>query len=73
MKAAISSADAPRERDDDMERLTPDQAHRVMRAFLERQLARSLAMDVARVLSDAQMLPDGRSTAQGAGRRMSAP
>jgi hypothetical protein len=44
-----------------MERLTADQAHRAMRAYLERQLARAPDIDVAQVLTDCQMLPDGRS------------
>lgn len=44
-----------------MDRLTADQAYRIMRLFLERQHRRSPAIDVAQVLSDTQMLPDGRS------------
>lgn len=44
-----------------MDRLTPDQAHRAMRAYLEQQAARAPEIDVAQVLSDSQMLPDGRS------------
>jgi hypothetical protein len=44
-----------------MDRVTADQAHRAMRAYLERQFARAPDIDVAQVLSDCQMLPDGPS------------
>jgi hypothetical protein len=44
-----------------MSRLTADKAHRAMRAYLERQFARAPDIDVAQVLSDRQMPPDGRS------------
>ncbi|SDZ92313.1 hypothetical protein [Rubrimonas cliftonensis] len=44
-----------------MDSLTPDQAHRAMRGFLEQRLARDPQAEVAQVLSDTAMLPDGRT------------
>jgi hypothetical protein len=44
-----------------MDRMTPDQAYRAMRLFLERQHERNAQAEVAQVLSDTQMLPDGGS------------
>lgn len=44
-----------------MDRMTPDQAYRAMRMFLELQHERNAQAEVAQVLSDTQMLPDGRS------------
>lgn len=44
-----------------MDKLTPDQAYRAMRTFLERQHELNRNVEAAQVLSDTQMLPDGRS------------
>ncbi len=44
-----------------MDRMTPDQAYRAMRMFLENQHVRNRSAEVVQVLSDTQMMPDGRS------------
>lgn len=44
-----------------MDRMTPDQAYRAMRMFLENQHDRNRSAEVAQVLSDTRMMPDGRS------------